>query len=206
MPEGMHTYSLSGAPYESPQAFDAWRLPRDQRTRRNRLDLRGLPSPVAPAQARPAVGGALRGDDQTVGRRGQNTDGRPGLPWDVSLSVPLVVLMCVQHLHAREMEAYRAENVVARVFIGCQDDPSPQIRDHSNMARAYVALGKEGVDEIKALILHVAKDGGFADPGILSSDTTAQELPIGYPNEPGILRGLAQRCGRALVKRKTRGR
>jgi hypothetical protein len=25
-------------------------------------------------------------------------------------------------------------------------------------------------------------------------------LPIGYPNEPGILRGLAQRCGRALVK------
>src|SRR6266478_3090879 len=119
--------------------------------------------------------------------------------------VPLVVLMCVQHLHAREMEAYRAENVVARVFIGCQGDPSPQIRDHSNMARAYVALGKEGVDEINALILHVAKDCGFADPGILSSDTTAQELPIGYPNEPGILRGLAQRCGRALEKLKRRG-
>jgi hypothetical protein len=50
------------------------------------------------------------------------------------------------------------------------------------------------------LILHVAKDSGFADVGLLSSDTTAQELPIGYPNEPGILRGLAQRCGRALVK------
>jgi len=151
------------------------------------------------------VGGALRGDDQTVGRSGKNTDGRPGLPWDVSLYVPLVVLRCVKHLHAREMEAYLAENVVARVFIGCQDDPSPQIRDHSNIARAYVALGKEGVDEINALILHVAKDCGFADPGILSSETTAQELPIGYPNEPGILRGLAQRCGRALVKLKTRG-
>ena len=45
------------------------------------------------------------------------------------------------------------------------------------------------MDEINALILHVAKDCGFADPGILSSETTAQELPIGYPNEPGILRG-----------------
>ena len=45
---------------------------------------------------------------------------------------------------------------------------------------------------------------GFADVRILSSDTTAQELPIGYPNEPGILRGLAQRCGRALAKLKTR--
>jgi hypothetical protein len=136
---------------------------------------------------------------------GKNTEGRPGLPWDVSLYVPVVVLMCVKHLHAREMEAYLAENVVARVFIGRQGDARPQIRDHSNIARAYAALGKEGVDEINALILHVAKDLGFADVSILSSDTTAQELPIGYPNEPGILRGVAQRCGRALTKLKTRG-
>jgi hypothetical protein len=127
------------------------------------------------------------------------------LPWDVALYVPLVVLMVVKHLNSREMEAYLAENVVARVFIGCQDNPTPQIRDHSNIARAYTALGKDGVDEVNALILHVAKDSGFADVGLLSSDTTAQELPIGYPNEPGILRGLAQRCGRALVKLKKSG-
>ena len=136
---------------------------------------------------------------------GKNTDGRPGLPWDVALYVPLVVLMLVKHLHAREMEAYVAENVVARVFIGRQADPRPQIRDHSNLARAYTALGTDGVEEINGLMLHVAKDYGFADVRILSSDTTAQELPIGYPNEPGILRGWAQRCGRALVKLKTRG-
>jgi hypothetical protein len=135
---------------------------------------------------------------------GKNTDGRPGLPWDVALYVPLVVLMLVKNLNAREMEAYGAENVVARVFIGRQDDPSPQIRDHSNIARAYAALGPAGVDEVNALMLHVAHDYGFADINILSSDTTAQELPIGYPNEPGILRGWAQRCGRALAKLKTR--
>ena len=136
---------------------------------------------------------------------GKNVDGRPGLPWDVALYVPLVVLMLVKHLHARDMEAYLAENVVARVFIGRQDAPQPQIRDHSNIARAYTALGKEGVEEINVLMLHVAKDFGFADVSILSADTTAQELPIGYPNEPGILRGVAQRCGRALAKLKTRG-
>jgi len=136
---------------------------------------------------------------------GKNTDGRPGLPWDVSLYGPLVVLMCVKHLHAREMEAYLAENVVARVFIGRQGDRRPQIRDHANIARAYAALGKEGVDEINALILHVAKDWGCADGSMLSSDTTAQEWPIGYPNEPGILRGVAQRCGRALAKLTGRG-
>jgi hypothetical protein len=136
---------------------------------------------------------------------GKNTDGRPGLPWDVSLYVPLVVLMVVKRLNPREMEAYLAENVVARVFIGRQDSPIPQIRDHSNIARAYVSLGKDGIEEVNALILHVARDFGFADISILSSDTTAQELPIGYPNEPGILRGLAQRCGRALKKLKARG-
>jgi hypothetical protein len=136
---------------------------------------------------------------------GKNTDGRPGLAWDVTLYVPLVVLMLVKHLNARDMESYLAENVVARVFIGRQDAPSPQMRDHSNIARAYTALGKDGVEEVNALILHVAKDLGFADISILSSDTTAQELPIGYPNEPGILRGVAQRCGRALAKLKRRG-
>ena len=62
---------------------------------------------------------------------GKNTDRRPGLPWDVALYVPLVVLMLVKHLNAREMEAYVSENVVARIFIGRQDDPTPQIRDHS---------------------------------------------------------------------------
>src|SRR6266446_719260 len=135
---------------------------------------------------------------------GKDTEGRPGLPWDTALYVPLVVLMLVKQLNSRAMEAYLAETVVARVFIGRQDDPWPQIRDHANIARAYAARGKEGVEEINALILHVATDLGFADPSRLSSDTTAQELPIGYPNEPGILRGWAQRCGRALQKRKTR--
>jgi len=138
-------------------------------------------------------------------RAGKNTDGRPGLAWDVTLYVPLVVLMLVKNFKARDMEAYLAENVVARVFIGRQDDINPQIRDHSNIARAYTALGREGVEEVNALMLHVAKDLGFADVGILSSDTTAQELPIGYPNEPGILRGWAQRCGRALEQLKRRG-
>jgi len=122
----------------------------------------------------------------------------------MAVYVPLVVLMLVKRLNSREMEADVSEHVVARVCIGRQDDPSPQMRDHSNIARAYAALGKDGGDEINALMLHVARDCGFADVSLLSSETTAQELPIGYPNEPGILRGMAQRCGRALAQRKTR--
>ena len=136
---------------------------------------------------------------------GKNVDGGPGLLWDVSLYVPLVVLMLIKHFDSRQMEAYLAENVVARVFIGRQRDIQGQIRDHSNIARAYAALGQAGIDEVTHLVLQEAHRFGFVDEGVMSSDTTAQELPIGYPNEPGILRGLAQRCGRALRRLKKRG-
>ena len=136
---------------------------------------------------------------------GKNVDGGPGLPWDVSLYAPLVVLMLIKHFDSRQMEAYWAENVVARVFIGRHQDVHAPIRDHSNIARAYAALGKAGIEEVTHLVIQQAHGFGFVDEGVMSSDTTAQELPIGYPNEPGILRGLAQRCGRALMQLKKRG-
>jgi hypothetical protein len=136
---------------------------------------------------------------------GKNVDGGPGLPWDVSLYVPLVVLMLIKNFDSRHMEAYLAENVVARVFIGRQREVQAQIRDHSNIARAYTALGQAGIDEVTRLVIQEAHRFGFVDAGVMSSDTTAQELAMGYPNEPGILRGLAQRCGRALTQLKKRG-
>jgi hypothetical protein len=136
---------------------------------------------------------------------GKNVDGGPGLPWDVSFYVPLVVLMLIKNFDSRQMEAYVAENVVARLFIGRYRDVKAQIRDHSNIARAYAALGKAGIEEVTRLVIKEAHRFGFVDEGVLSADTTAQELPIGYPNEPGILRGLAQRVGRTLTQLKTRG-
>jgi hypothetical protein len=69
-------------------------------------------------------------------QNGKNVDGGPGLPWDVSLYVPLVVLMLIKGFDSRQMEAYLAENVVARVFIGRHHDATAQIRDHSKIARA----------------------------------------------------------------------
>src|SRR5918999_1430014 len=40
---------------------------------------------------------------------------------------------------------------------------------------------------------------------MVSSDTTVQEPAIGYPNEAGIMRGVAQRVYRSLVKVKEKG-
>src|SRR5918992_6110696 len=60
-------------------------------------------------------------------QNGKNVDGGPGLPWEVSLYVPLVVLMLIKGFDSRQMEAYLAENGVARVFIGRQRDAKAQI-------------------------------------------------------------------------------
>ena len=137
---------------------------------------------------------------------GKNVDGGRGQKLDISLYVPLIVLMLLKNYHSREMEEYLAENVVARVFIGRQGELKAQIRDHANIARVLAALGKDGTEEINGIIVKESVKLGFADAEILSADTTAQELPIGYPNEPGILRGIAQRCLRAFGKLKKAGK
>ena len=131
---------------------------------------------------------------------GKNVTGKGGKTLDIVLWVPLIVLMIIKKLNSRQMEDYLKENVVARVFISMQSAPSQQIRDHSNIDRAYSALGKEGIEAINGLLIKEAVRHGFANPKILSSDTTVQELPIGYPNEPGILGGIAQRCQRAAMQ------
>jgi hypothetical protein len=138
-------------------------------------------------------------------QHGKNVDGGQGLPWDVSLYVPLVVLMLSKGLDSRQMEAYVAENVVARLFMGRQPDTTAQMRDHSNIARAYAAWGQAGLDEGNPLVRKEAHGCGCVDAGGLSADTTAQALPLGSPNEPGIVRGRAPGCGRALTPLAKRG-
>lgn len=136
---------------------------------------------------------------------GKNVDGRPGLPWPVSLYVPLLVLMAVKALSARQMEEYSAENVVARVFLDFQETLLPHLRDHASIARAQAALGTAGWQQVNHLVVTEAVRLGFGKPQVLSSDTTVQEPQIGYPHEAGILRGIAQRVYRAAVKLQNRG-
>jgi hypothetical protein len=137
-------------------------------------------------------------------RAGKNVDGGRGLPWPVSLYVPLLVLMWLECLHARQMEKYISESVVARRFLDLAAEQRLQIRDHSNIARAEAALGAAGKAEINALIIQKAKELNFTNGQVLASDTTVQEPQLGYPNEPGILKGWAERLARSCKKLKRR--
>jgi len=67
---------------------------------------------------------------------GKNVDGGPGVRWPVPLYVPLLVLMWVKAYHARQMEEYLSESVVARRFLALQEPEVKQIRDHASIARA----------------------------------------------------------------------
>jgi hypothetical protein len=130
---------------------------------------------------------------------------------DVDLYTPIIVLGIILQKNSREMETHLSENAVARVFVNMEHSANIQIRDHSNIARINEALGLEGMLELNTAIIHQATKYGFADPKILSADTTAQELPIGYPHEAGIMKGMAERSGRALKKiketvQKTKGK
>jgi hypothetical protein len=138
-------------------------------------------------------------------RAGKNVEGGPGRPWPVSLYVPLLVLMWVKAYHARQMEDYISESVVARRFLALRGGELQQVRDHASIARAEAALGVEGKAAVNALIIKTAAKLQFTNGKMLSSDTTVQEPAIGYPNEPGILKGLAERIERALKKLKARG-
>ena len=76
-------------------------------------------------------------------RAGKNTDGRPGLPWDVALYAALGVMLVKPSTRARWKRMCR-RILVARVFIGRQAAPNPQIRDHSNIARAMRPWARAG--------------------------------------------------------------
>jgi hypothetical protein len=138
-------------------------------------------------------------------KAGKNLDGGRGLPWPTDLYAPLLVLKWLKSYHSRQMEEYLIESVVARRFLELAEERLRQIRDHASIDRAEAALGAEGKAAVNALVIKTAQKLNFTANKLLSSDTTVQEPAIGYPNEPGILKGLAERINRALNKLKRRG-
>jgi len=132
---------------------------------------------------------------------GRNISGRlRGKRINTELYARLIVLMHVMRFNYRELEAYTSENVIGRLFVEAQEGDTLQVRDHSSISRVCASMGKDGMEHLNQLIVGHATALGFADPSVISADTTAQELHIGYPNEPGILKGVAQRVIRGCQR------
>ena len=136
---------------------------------------------------------------------GKNVDGGRGRPFDLPFYTRVVVLMMLLRLKPRELERELKENAPARLFVEVAHPTETLVRDHANVDRTLRALGALGMERLNAMLLREAVELDFADPQVLSSDTTAQELPIGYPNEPGILRQVFQRFERVVLRLKKAG-
>jgi hypothetical protein len=134
-------------------------------------------------------------------KAGKNVTGGRGRPFDLSFYTRALVLMLVRKLgNVRELERELKENAVARLFVEVERPTESWVRDHSNLDRTWRALGAEGASALAEAVVKLAVELGFAYPAEVSGDTTCQEVAIGYPNEPGILRKVAERVVR-LVKR-----
>jgi len=127
---------------------------------------------------------------------GKNVDRGPGRPFDLSFWSRVLVLMMLLKLDLRQMERELKYNVVARRFVTVDNPTEGLVRDHANIDRTYRALGVEGIEALNGQLIQTASRLGLTDGEVLSSDTTIQEARIPYPNEPGLLRQVAQRVGR----------
>jgi hypothetical protein len=178
----MQNVFTSGAQHGRTPRLDVWGLARRKRKRRPRRAL-GASHPPFLQRKRVLPWDVLYEGIGWHGRRvGQKTTGRPGLPWDVALAVLLIGLKLVQPLNAGAMAVYGS----AMSWPGGPGQPG----------------ARPGGDESKVVRLQGAQAWGCAEARLLSSETTAQEVPLGEPNAPGSLRG-AQRGGRALAQLNT---
>jgi len=125
---------------------------------------------------------------------GKNVEGGRGVGWPVALYVPLLVLMAVKALNSRQMEAYSAENGVARVFLDLTDQGGAAVRDHSNIARAQAALGAVGWQEVNQLLVAEAVRFGFGRPEVVSADTRCRSPRSGIPTRRGSCGGSRNGC------------
>ncbi len=135
---------------------------------------------------------------------GKNVDGRPGRRFDLPYWTRVMVLMFYRGLDSRKMERELKENAAAICFVSVPHPLEGTERDHSNIDLAYRALGPKGLNLLNHLVLGHALKEEFTDSSQLSADPTCQEAHIGYPNEPGILRKVAERVKRLwrrLVKK-----
>lgn len=111
-----------------------------------------------------------------------------------------MVLMMHLKLDSRKMEERLKEHAATICFVQVDHPREGTERDHSNIERTYQALGPRGVQILNHLVLHHALRAEFTDTSQLSADPTCQETHIGYPNEPGILRKVAERVGRLCTR------
>ena len=171
------------------------------------LDLCGGRASLDTTEAGAGLGRAHRSDGHPLAQGRQKCRWRAGVALAGGPVRALVGLNVAQELSlAADGGVPQRERGGAALSRAAGRQSCSQIRDHSSIARAEAALGAEGKAAVNAVVIKTAQQLQFTDGKTLSSDTTVQEPAIGYPNEPGILKGWAERIERGLEEAQSAGR
>jgi hypothetical protein len=127
----------------------------------------------------------LRLEEKAQEIRMQKLKSHAGRPPDLRVNLGAVIFMSVNRLTYREAEDQIRHYAPARYLCGLTD--SLETPDHTTINDFMLLMGNEGMAELNTLAVRMAVERGFGDPGVLVADTTAQQAPIGYPTEVGLL-------------------
>lgn len=96
-----------------------------------------------------------------------------------------VVLMSTRRMTYREAEDQIRHYGPARYLCGLSD--STWTPDHTTIQDFTELMGEKGMRELNEFVLQSARQAGLVDLRIAVGDTTAQEAPMSYPTEVGLM-------------------
>lgn len=133
----------------------------------------------------------LRIADVANEHRAKHVDLNVGRALNLRLHLGAFIAQGMNRWTDRETEEMVTLNAGVRLLCGLEE--SRDTIDHTSIETFRNQLGAEGAAELNGIVVQVAKEAGFTDGKLCSSDTTVQEAPICYPTEVGHLKKIAEK-------------
>lgn len=112
--------------------------------------------------------------------------------------VGAVVLMSTRRMTYREAEDQIRHYGPARYL--CDLSDGTWTPDHTTIQDFTELMGEDGMRELNEYVLRAAGDAGFLELSVAVGDTTAQQAPMTYPTEVGLMSGFIRMVGRAASR------
>jgi len=123
--------------------------------------------------------------------RAKHVDLNLGRTLDLRLHLGAFIAQGMNRWTDRETEEMVMLNAGVRLLCGLEE--SRDTIDHTSIETFRNQLGPEGAASLNRIVVALAKEAGFTDGKLCSSDTTVQEAPICYPTEVGHLKKISEK-------------
>jgi IS5 family transposase len=123
--------------------------------------------------------------------RSKKVDINNGRPLDLRMHLGAMIAQSMNRWTDRETEEMVMLNAGVRLLCGLEQ--SSDTTDRTSIEAFRNQLGKDGVEAINRIVVDAAREAGFTDGALCSSDTTVQEAPIAYPTEVGHMKKISEK-------------